>query len=120
MSVAATAHHAQRDVVAVSGWRIVGVIWRRELLRFWRQPVRILAAIGTACLLWVVMGSGLADSFRTGADDSAYSAYLLPGAMTLVCMFTAIFSSISVIEDRNEGWLQSVLASPAPRVFQTE
>lgn len=115
MSAAAGGIETVSAPLAVSGRRVVGVIWRRELLRFWRQPVRIVAAIGTACLLWIVMGSGLGSSFQSGAEQGGYAAYLLPGAMTLVCMFTAIFSSISVIEDRQEGWLQSVLASPAPR-----
>lgn len=99
-----------------SGWTVVGVIWRREMVRFARQPVRIAAAIGTAALLWLVVGSGFAGSFRPeAAGGTNYAAYLLPGMMTLTAMFTAIFSSISVIEDRNEGWLQSVLVSPAPR-----
>ncbi len=100
-----------------SPWVVTGVIVRRELLLFVRQPSRIAAAIGTPCLLWLFLGSGFAQSFRAPAQlgEASYASYLLPGMMTLVAVFAAIFSSISIIEDRREGWLQSVLVSPAPR-----
>lgn len=106
----------------VSGVAMMWVIARREWTRFLRQPSRIVAAIGTPLILWVFMGAGFARSFSpptttVGADasDLAYAAYLLPGMITLVAMFTAIFSSISIIEDRREGWLRSVMVSPVPR-----
>jgi len=113
------------------GVRVTWVILRRELVRFLRQPARIGAAIGTPVILWLFMSSGFAGSFgrggngiiENGAAPSAvrdamgenYTLFLLPGMMTLIAMFTAIFASISIIEDRQEGWLQSVLVSPAPR-----
>lgn len=99
-----------------SGLAIAAVICRRELIRFVRQPAKMAAAIGTPLLLWLLMASGFADSLGPESlGDIAYSAFLLPGVMTLVAVFAAIFASISIIEDRRDGWLQSVLASPAPR-----
>lgn len=101
---------------APSGTSVALVIARRDLVRFGRQPARIVAAIGTPLLLWLFLGSGFAGSFRpAGLGEVSYSAFMLPGAMTLVAVFAAIFSSISIIEDRNEGWLQAALVSPAPR-----
>src|SRR5688572_23421458 len=101
---------------APSGLNVALVIARRDLTRFLRQPARIAAAIGTPLLLWVFLGSGFAGSFRpAGLGDVSYSAFMLPGAITLTAVFAAIFSSISIIEDRNEGWLQAALVSPAPR-----
>ena len=98
------------------GWSSALVIARRELVRFVRQPARVAASIGTPLLLWLFLGAGFAGQFRpAGLAETSYAAFLLPGAMTLVCVFAAIFSSISVIEDRNEGWLQAALVSPAPR-----
>lgn len=105
---------------------MVWVIWKRELIRFIRQPSRIIAAIGTPVLIWIFLGSGFSNSISfsggeaggAGAISAAgpsYSVYLLPGMMTLIAMFTAIFASISIIEDRKDGWLQSVLVSPCPR-----
>lgn len=99
-----------------SPWVVTGVIVRRELILFVRQPARVAAAIGTPCLLWLFMGSGFAQSFRPERlGEASYASYLLPGMMTLVAVFAAIFSSISIIQDRRDGWLQSVLVSPAPR-----
>jgi len=96
-------------------------LWRREMTRFFRQPSRIAGAIGTPLIFWFFLGSGLSGSFQmSGVGDSgalakvSYLQYFLPGTILLVILFTAIFSSISLIQDRNEGFLQSVLVSPAP------
>jgi ABC-2 type transport system permease protein len=86
------------------------------LIRFVRQPARVAAAIGTPLLLWLFMGSGFAGSFHPrGLEETSYMAFLLPGVITLTAMFTAVFSSISIIEDRQAGWLQSALVAPVPR-----
>ncbi len=113
----ATAPAAAVDRSLTSLWIVTGVIVRRELILFVRQPARVAAAIGTPCLLWLFMGSGFARSFRPPVQlgEASYASYLLPGMMTLVAVFAAIFSSISIIQDRRDGWLQSVLVSPAPR-----
>lgn len=95
---------------------VVAVMARRELIRFVRQPARIAGAIGTPCLLWVFMAGGFAEAFRPEhlGGDVGYAAFLLPGMMTLVAVFGATFSSLALIEDRNEGWLYAALVSPAP------
>lgn len=100
----------------VSGLTVAVILTQRELTRFARQPARVAGAIGTPALLWLLMGSGFADALRPEAiGDERYAAFLLPGVMTLVAVFAAIFSSISSIEDRQEGWLQAVLVAPVPR-----
>lgn len=101
----------------VSSAAVMWTIQWRELVRFRRQPTRIAAAIGTPLMFWAFLGIGFSNYFAHPADESkgGYGLFLLPGMMTMVALFTAIFSSISVIEDRNEGWLQSVLVSPASR-----
>lgn len=99
---------------AAAAW----VLARREVLRFLRQPARIVAAVATPALLWVFLSAGLTgvmDRNLTGDSAVAFGAFLLPGTLTLVAMFASIFSAISVIEDRDQGWLQAVLVSPAPR-----
>jgi ABC-2 type transport system permease protein len=101
---------------AATGLAIAWTLARRELIHFVRQPARIVAAIGTPLLMWVFLAGGFGESLRPGTFDSpTYASYLLPGMMTLVATFAAIFASISIIEDRRGGWLQSVLVSPAPR-----
>ena len=94
---------------------VTAVIVRRELVRFRRQPARVAAAIITPCMLWLFIAGGFGDTFKPLGEEADYAAFLMPGMMTLVAVFASIFSSISVIEDRNEGWLQAVLVSPAPR-----
>ena len=83
----------------------------REWLRLSRQPSRIVAAIGTPLLIWVVLAGGFAQS----ADVSSHGAAgMLPGAMSLTVLFSAIFGAISLIDDRNQGYLRAVLATPTP------
>ncbi len=93
-------------------------IFAREVLRFVRQRNRIIGALGTPLLFWVLLGSGFGSSFRPAglAGQMDYLAFFLPGAVMLVVLFTAIFSAISIIEDRNEGFLQGVLVAPVPRL----
>lgn len=95
----------------------VGTLWQREVVRFYRQPSRVIGAVAPPILFWLLIGSGLGASFRApgaGAGVS-YLAYFFPGIVILILLFTAIFSEISIIEDRREGFLQAVLVSPVPR-----
>lgn len=94
-------------------------LWHRELVRFYRQRSRIVGALGTPVVFWFLLGSGLGTSFRggpAGAADYGYLHYFYPGTLALIVLFTAIFSTISVIEDRHAGFLQGVLVAPIPRV----
>jgi ABC-2 type transport system permease protein len=95
----------------------VYTLWRRELTRFFRQPSRIAGAVATPLLFWLFMGSGLSGSFRLPGGSGAFSylEYFFPGTIVLVLLFAAIFSNISVIEDRHEGFLQGVLVAPVSR-----
>jgi len=83
---------------------------RRELVRFFRQPSRIVGAVAPPLLVWLLMGFGFGSSFRAPGGSLAY---FFPGTILLVVLFASIFSTISVIEDRREGFLQGVLVSPA-------
>ena len=90
-------------------------LWLRDVLRFLRQPSRIVGALLTPVIFWFVIGSGLGSSFQTATGEAGFLPYYFPGSLALIVLFTAIFSTISIIEDRQEGFLQGVLASPAPR-----
>ncbi len=92
-------------------------IWKREIVRFLRQRSRVLAALGTPLLFWFFLGSGLGSSFRPQSlpVEMHYLQYFYPGTLMLVILFTSIFSSISLIEDRKEGFLLSVLVAPVSR-----
>jgi ABC-2 type transport system permease protein len=92
-------------------------LWQREIVRFYRQPSRIAGAIGSPFVFWLLIGSGIGASFQGGAEVKGmnYATYFFPGTLMLIVLFTAIFSTISIIEDRREGFLQSVLVAPVSR-----
>lgn len=99
-------------------WLVVGSLAAREWVRFLRQPNRVFGAIGQPIMFWVLFAAGLGPSFRPGdgaAADLSYGEFFFPGALALILLFTAIFTTISIIEDRREGFLQSVLVAPLPR-----
>lgn len=88
-------------------WMAVYTLWQREMVRFYRQPSWVMGSIGTALLFWVVLG--------TGIPMANYRAYFLPGAIVMSVLFSCIFTNASVIEDRQAGFLQSVMVAPVPR-----
>jgi ABC-2 type transport system permease protein len=93
------------------------VIWMlacREWVRFFRQPFRVVAALGQPVLFWILFGTGMHGAFR-GGQAGNFMTYFLPGTTAMILLFTAIFATISIIEDRREGFLQSVLVAPGPR-----
>jgi ABC-2 type transport system permease protein len=105
--------------LTVNPWRAAGSLAAREMLRFVRQRNRVFGALGQPILFWLLFGAGLGPTFRMSpiAADSAspgYAEYFFPGTLALILLFTAIFATISIIEDRREGFLQGVLVSPAP------
>ena len=91
---------------------------KRELVRFLRQRNRVVGALAQPVLFWAIFGSGLNASFRPsmGAAELSYMEYFFPGTVVLILLLTAIFATISIIEDRNEGFMQSVLVAPVPPI----
>ena len=90
-------------------------LWLREIVRFYRQKARVVGVIASPLLFWLVLGSGFAHSFRSSASAGPYLGYIFPGSVAMIVLFTAIFSMMSLIQDRNEGFLLSVLAAPVSR-----
>ncbi len=92
-------------------------LWWREIVRFYRQPTRVVGVLASPLVFWVVIGSGFGTSFQSGggANQQHYLDYFYPGALIMIVLFTSIFTMMSVIEDRKEGFLLSVLVAPVPR-----
>jgi ABC-2 type transport system permease protein len=92
-------------------------LWWRELVRFYRQRSRVVGVIASPLVFWLVIGSGFGTSFRSGNSPGQqhYLDYFYPGALIMIVLFTSIFTMMSVIEDRKEGFLLSVLVAPVPR-----
>ncbi|MEZ6057008.1 MAG: ABC transporter permease [Planctomycetaceae bacterium] len=88
----------------------------REVVRFLRQRSRVMGAFVQPILFWVMFGAGLSGSFSSGGQAGAsYLEFFTPGIAAMIVLFTSIFSAISVIQDRNEGFLQGVLVAPVSR-----
>jgi ABC-2 type transport system permease protein len=89
----------------------------REFTRFMRQPQRVVGAIAQPIMFWLFLGSGFSASFRApGMEQVSYLEYFYPGVMLMMMLFASIFSSITIIEDRDAGFLQSVLVAPVSRM----
>src|SRR5881396_973943 len=90
-------------------------LWWREIVRFYRQRTRVVGVIASPIMFWLVIGSGFGTSFRSGAGGQHYLEFFYPGALIMIVLFTSIFTMMSVIEDRKEGFLLSVLVAPVSR-----
>lgn len=112
--------------VALARWAPVGnvgvalpafTLWWREIVRFYRQTTRVVGVLASPLVFWLVIGSGFGTSFRSGGGPGQqhYLDYFYPGALIMTVLFTSIFTMMSVIEDRKEGFLLSVLVAPVPR-----
>src|SRR5438552_13809007 len=95
----------------------VFALWRREIVRFVRQRSRVTGAFAQPLVFWLLLGGGLNASFQPAGSTAgiSYVEYFYPGSIALVLLFTAIFATISTVEDRREGFLQGVLVAPVPR-----
>lgn len=87
---------------------------KRELVRFLRQPHRVIGAFATPIVFWLLVGLGMGRSFRGEGSPGGenYLEFFFPGTVLMILLFTSIFSTISIIEDRREGFLQGVLVAP--------
>lgn len=94
----------------------IGVLVRRDCTRFVREKSRVVGALVQPLIFWLVIGSGMSSTFALqGARDVGYMEYFFPGVVLMVVLFTAIFTTMSVIEDRHSGFLQAVLVAPGSR-----
>src|SRR5947209_12468956 len=92
-------------------------LWWREMVRFYRQRSRVVGVILSPLVFWILLGAGFGRSLRTGSAGTSqnYLEYFFPGALVMIVLFTSIFTMMSVIEDRKEGFLLSVMVAPIHR-----
>lgn len=109
----------RRSPAAGAFWLAIYTLALRELVRFFRQGTRVAGAVGQPVLFFVLFGAGLRDFFVPPAwapPGMTFQEYFFPGVVVMIVLFTAIFSTISIIEDRREGFLQGVLVAPVSRL----
>jgi len=99
--------------------RAVYIIWYRDILRYWRDRWRLVASLAQPLLFLVVFGSGLSSSLGGGAfggrSGLSYIQFMYPGIIGMSILFTAIFGAMSIVWDREFGFLKEVLVAPIDR-----
>ncbi len=90
-------------------------IWLRETKRFFRYKSRIVTSVVTPLLWLIIFGTGLGAAVRFGATAGGYKAFIYPGIVGQTILFTSIFSGLSVIMDRQYGFLKEILVAPISR-----
>lgn len=115
-----TARETALRTVLAQEFATIAVLWQRDIVRFFRERTRVVGALVQPLIFWLVIGSGMSSTFRLPGQGSGpqvgYLEYFYPGVIVMVVLFTAIFSTMSVIEDRHSGFLQAVLVAPGSRV----
>jgi ABC-2 type transport system permease protein len=123
-TVAAVATRPHSGMQALNGTlHAVYVIWYRDLLRFWRDRVRLLASFAQPLLFLLVFGVGLSSSlsgassgFGGGSQGQVdYAQFVYPGAAGMAVLFSSMFSAMSIVWDREFGFLKEILVAPISR-----
>jgi ABC-2 type transport system permease protein len=96
--------------------RAVNIVWRRELLRFQADRLRIVSALVQPVLFLLVLGTGLSRLAGHGMPPGlSFSTFIYPGVLTMSVLFTALFSAGSIVWDREFGFLREMLVAPVSR-----
>jgi ABC-2 type transport system permease protein len=99
--------------------RGIYIIWYRDVLRYSRDRARIVASLGQPLLFLIVFGAGLSASLGAGLTQQlgnvSYVRFLYPGIISMAVLFTSIFSAMSIVWDREFGFLRELLVAPVSR-----
>lgn len=95
----------------------VYTMWLREMLRFWRSKSRIIGSIATPLFFLVFLGAGFSSSFQVEGGKQFDPSYLAPGLIGMVVLFSSMMGGVSIIWDREFGFLKEILIAPVSRFF---
>lgn len=95
--------------------RAVKVVWKRELIRFSRDRLRILTSLMQPFLFLFVLGTGLSKLASAGTHGVNLKTFVYPGVLCMAVMFTAMFSAASLVWDREFGFLREMMVAPVRR-----
>lgn len=108
-----------RVVIPPAGWRAdlrgIKVVWQRELIRFWRDKLRIVTSLFQPLIFLFVLGGGLSHLAAGGTEGVDLRTFMYPGVLAMAVLFTAMFSAASVVWDREYGFLREMLVAPVRR-----
>ena len=95
--------------------RAIRVVWRRELIRFSRDRLRILTSLIQPFLFLFILGTGLSSLASTGTHGVDLRTFVYPGVLCMAVMFTAMFSAASIVWDREFGFMREMMVAPVRR-----
>jgi len=92
-------------------------IWYRDLMRFLRDRARIIASLAQPLLFLFIFGQGLSPAISSlGGGNLNFTQFMFPGILAMTVLFTSIFSAVSIVWDREFGFLKEVMVAPVSRV----
>jgi ABC-2 type transport system permease protein len=94
---------------------VVYILWLREVKKYLRSKPQIIASLGTPLMYLGVLGFGLGPVFKR-AGEGSYLQFVAPGVIGMTVLFTAMFSGIAMLWDRQFGFLKETLVAPVPRI----
>ena len=95
---------------------VIYTIWLREVTLAMRERVRIVATVAQPLIYLAVLGKGITSGLTlTSAGNIEYLKFMYPGVIGMSILFTSIFAALSIIWDREFGFLKEVLVAPVPR-----
>jgi ABC-2 type transport system permease protein len=95
--------------------RAIRAVWRRELIRFSRDRLRIITSLAQPFLFLFVLGSGLSSLVSASTHGVNFKTFIYPGVLCMAVMFTAMFSAASIVWDREFGFLREMMVAPVRR-----
>lgn len=95
----------------------VYTMWLREMLRFWRSKSRIIGALATPLFFLIILGTGFSSSFQLQGGGAFNKSYLAPGLIGMSVLFSSLMGGVSIIWDREFGFLKEILIAPVSRFF---
>ena len=94
---------------------VIYILWLREVKKYLRSRAQIVASLGTPLMYLAVLGFGLGPVFQR-AGEGSYLQFMAPGVIGMTVLFTAMFSGVAMLWDRQFGFLKETLVAPVPRV----
>jgi len=99
----------------------VGIIWYREILRYWRDKPRIVGSLAMPFFFLIIFGSGLSSSIGQMMGGTAefgidFKKFMFPGIIGMTTLFTSMFSGLSIVRDKEYGFLKEILVAPVSRL----
>jgi ABC-2 type transport system permease protein len=95
--------------------RAIRIVWRRELIRFRADKLRMITSLVQPLLFLFILGAGLQSLARAGTHGVALKTFIYPGILCISVMFTAMFSAASIVWDREFGFLREMMVAPVRR-----